>query len=122
MSFDEEEALPEPPTYCNPIVTPLDDSGDSEHNKMKEKKENKCKHHRVMRGRVVRMGRNRARVFRMGRKRALVDLAKREGFLKCSNPSGFLNTLFKGFSYVQKYAAYTFTYVVYNMLYSSCVS
>ena len=49
MSFDEcrltlqEEALPEPPPYCNSIVTQLDDSGDSEHNKKKEKKEKKSK-------------------------------------------------------------------------------
>ena len=32
---------------------------------------------------------------------------------KCGNASGFLNTLFKGFSYVQKYAAYHFTHVIH---------
>ena len=43
------------------------------------------------------------------------------GFLKCGNPSGFRNTLFKGFSYVQKYSMYSFTDVVYSMSYPSCL-
>ena len=34
---------------------------------------------------------------------------------KCGNASGFLNNLFTGFSYVQEYAAYYFTNVVYTM-------
>jgi hypothetical protein len=32
-------------------------------------------------------------------------------------PSGFINTLFKGFSYVQKYAIYSFTNAVYTIHY-----